>query len=99
MTNCKCELIENYPCNSSVELHRREGELQISLACINKSVAGRTDKEYKKYYRSLEVNRERENELNRIRRKKANYTEEEWSKMMLKKKEYNHTKKAIHLES
>jgi len=68
--NCRIELIENYPCKDVDELHRREGEIQRSRQCINKSVAGRTKSEYGKYYMSKPGNKERKMELQRIRRKK-----------------------------
>ena len=39
------ELIENYPCNSNLELVKREGHHQLLNNCVNKQIAGRTDKE------------------------------------------------------
>ena len=39
-------LIEDYPCCSRKKLERREGEYHRGNECINKYVAGRTDKEY-----------------------------------------------------
>ena len=44
--NCKIELIENYPCQSIEELHRREGFYIQSIDCINRCIAGRTHKEW-----------------------------------------------------
>lgn len=41
------ELIENYSCNSREELDRREGEIIRSMDCVNKRIAGRTQKEYR----------------------------------------------------
>ena len=43
------ELLELYPCNLKAELHKREGELirEHKNNCVNKSIAGRTDKEYR----------------------------------------------------
>ena len=41
------ELVENYPCNSNEELHRREGQLiRETENCCNKNIAGRTKEEY-----------------------------------------------------
>jgi len=41
------ELIEHFPCNTKEELMRREGEIiRQTVACINKNIAGRTQKEY-----------------------------------------------------
>ena len=39
-------LIEDYPCNSRKELEIEEGKYHRGNECINKYVAGRTDKEY-----------------------------------------------------
>jgi hypothetical protein len=40
------ELIENYPCNSKEELHKKEGNYIRKLNCVNKCIPGRTTKEY-----------------------------------------------------
>ena len=40
------ELIEYCPCKTKAELHRREGELQREMDCVNKLIAGRTKKEH-----------------------------------------------------
>lgn len=46
--DCKIELIENYPCDNVNELTKREGHwIKNTQNCINKIVAGRTDKEYR----------------------------------------------------
>lgn len=37
----KIELIEDYPCNNSKELRKREGYYQKEIDCINKRIAGR----------------------------------------------------------
>ena len=55
--NCKKELIEEYPCNNQMELHRREGQHIQNNECVNKVIAGRTDKEY--YDQNKEKERER----------------------------------------
>ena len=42
------ELIEMCPCNNKMELTRREGELiRTTPNCVNKRIAGRTDKEWR----------------------------------------------------
>ena len=43
--NCKIELIEEYPCNDKMELHKREGQHIQSIDCVNKQIAGRTKQE------------------------------------------------------
>ena len=40
-------IIEEYPCNTKQELLRREGELQQQIKCVNKLIAGQTDKEWR----------------------------------------------------
>ena len=44
----KMELIEEYPCNNRRQLERKEGEYIKNNNCVNKVVAGRTEKEYSK---------------------------------------------------
>jgi len=39
-------LLEKYPCTSKEELHAREGDWIKQHDCVNKRIAGRTDKEY-----------------------------------------------------
>ena len=43
--NCKIQLIEMYPCNSKMELMKREGEHIKDTNCVNKIIAGRTRQE------------------------------------------------------
>ena len=62
LENCKIELVEEYPCNSLMELRRREGFHIQNHDCVNTRIAGRTDQEYS------EQNREKKNEQNRIYR-------------------------------
>jgi hypothetical protein len=46
------ELIEDYPCERKEQLLRREGEIiRQTKNCVNKYIAGRTDKEYSFKYR------------------------------------------------
>lgn len=45
--NCKIELVELYPCNNIVDLIKREGFYIKTNECVNKVIAGRTQKEYK----------------------------------------------------
>ena len=40
------ELIEDYPCENIEQLNRREGQIQQSIECVNRCIAGRTKKEY-----------------------------------------------------
>ena len=43
--NCKIELIEYHPCSTREELHRREGFFIKDTKCVNKLIAGRTQRE------------------------------------------------------
>jgi hypothetical protein len=45
--NCKIELFEYFKCDTFQELRRKEGEHIKNTECVNKYVAGRTQKEYK----------------------------------------------------
>lgn len=58
------ELLEDYPCERKEQLHKREGQLIREMDCVNKRIAGRTDKEYR------EENRERISGVNRLYREK-----------------------------
>jgi hypothetical protein len=43
------ELVEEYPCQNKEQLNRREGEIIRSRPnCINKAIAGRTHREWRK---------------------------------------------------
>ena len=46
-SNCVIYLIETVNANSKQELHAREGFYIKSMKCVNKAVAGRSQKEYK----------------------------------------------------
>jgi hypothetical protein len=42
------ELFELYPCNSKIELEKREGEVIREIGTLNEKIAGRTNDEYYK---------------------------------------------------
>ena len=44
--NCKIELIENYPCQNVEELRKREGFFISTIDCVNRCIAGRTQREW-----------------------------------------------------
>jgi hypothetical protein len=46
----KIELIELYPCNSKIELHKRERYYIENNECVNKVIPSRTPKESQKEY-------------------------------------------------
>jgi hypothetical protein len=75
------ELIENYPCNSKEELHRKEGQYIRKMNCVNKNVAGRTKKEY-----DID-NKEK------IKERKKQYAEQNKEKIKETKKKYEEANK------
>jgi hypothetical protein len=48
--NCNIYLIEEFPCDSKDQLRKREGYYIQNIPCVNKFIAGRTVKEYRKLY-------------------------------------------------
>ena len=63
--NCIIELIKVFPCTSKEELHAEEAKY-LTDKCTNLQIPGQTRADYKKKWR--EINREKENEQQRIRR-------------------------------
>ena len=51
LENCFIELLEAKVCNSSDEMHQLEGKYIRSLCCVNKNIAGRTDKQYREEHK------------------------------------------------
>ena len=45
--NCKIELLEYYPCITKEDLTAREGHYIKNTQCVNKTIMGRTNKEYR----------------------------------------------------
>lgn len=70
------ELLELYPCNSKMELERREGELIRLHNCVNRCIAGRTSQQY------------RDDNIEKIKEYNKNYKIENAEKI----KEYKSTK-------
>ena len=53
---CYIELVELYPCNSKIELHRREGEIiRATTTCVNKCIPGRTIQQITEYQKEYNV--------------------------------------------
>jgi len=65
---CRIVLLELYPCQSKDELSAKEGEYIRNNPCVNKSVSGRSEREYREFYMSIPENKERKMALQRQRR-------------------------------
>ena len=84
------ELLELYPCNSKIELERREGQLirEHRDNCVNRIVVGRTKKEY------------REDNKEAIKVREREYREANKETINAKKREHHHAnKEAINAKS
>ena len=93
---CYIELIELYPCNSKIELHRREGEIIRNTTCVNKCIAGRTPKEYYKDNKEklVEKHRQRyENNKEQILEKNRQWYENNKEQVAEKAKQYRENNK------
>jgi hypothetical protein len=76
--DCYIELFEKYPCSDKMELHKREGEIIRSLDCVNKIVAGRTIKEWRKD--NIEKIKQQRKEYNFKNKEKIKQQNKEWMK-------------------
>jgi hypothetical protein len=75
--NYYIELVENYPCESKDELHRREGQIMRETEnCVNMLIAGRTKSEY------------REDNKEQINQKKAQHYQYNKEKIKQKSTQY-----------
>jgi hypothetical protein len=74
--DCYIELIKTCPCDTKEELLRHEGERIRSIKCVNKNIAGRTDKEY------------RDDNKEKLLKQKKEYYENNRTELLKKKKEY-----------
>jgi len=65
----KIELVEEYPCNNKEQLFKKEGEYIKANDCVNKYIAGRTDKEWRDDNREYLLNYDRERAKKRDKQK------------------------------
>jgi len=79
------ELICNCPCNNVEELRRIEGKYIREKNCVNKFIAGRTDKEY---YQDTK-NTTRKEYLEKNKERFQLYRKDYYIKHQIKKNEYN----------
>jgi hypothetical protein len=90
------ELVELYPCNSKIELHKREGEIIRGNVCVNKLIPCRTQKE--RYEDNKEViaekNKERYNDnKEQILEKKKQYHQNNKEHILEQHKQYRENNK------
>jgi hypothetical protein len=86
-TDIRIELMEEYPCDNKMELNKKEGEYIRNNECLNRCIAGRTDKEYReanreKILKHYEANKEK------ILEQQKEYREANREKILERKKEY-----------
>ena len=74
----KIEVIEECPCNNRQQLERKEGEYIKANECVNKYVAGRTDKEWREDNRQHLLNFDRKRSKKRWETKKQNNAIYKW---------------------
>lgn len=74
--NCEIMLIENYPCKTKAELHKKEGEHIKNNECVNKTIPGRKIKEW------------REDKKEHIKNYSKKYYNENVEKLKIKAKKY-----------
>jgi len=89
--DCYIELLELYPCNSKIELERREGYHIRNTDCVNKIIVGRTPKEYREDNKekiAVKQKEYREDNKEKIAVKQKEYREDNKEKIAVKKKEY-----------
>lgn len=66
------ELIKLYPCSCHSELAREEGQFIRSVDCVNKMIAGRTQKEYDEENKRKEYHKEYREDNKEKRKEKFN---------------------------
>lgn len=90
--NCKIELLENYPCSSKAELHAREGHQQRLNECINKRLAGRSQKKYREDNREIIKEKQKEryqNNREKIIQRVSEYMKNNEEQKQKRKEQYN----------
>lgn len=93
--NCQIELLEEYPCNSKIELEKKEGEYIKNNKCVNKCIAGRSNKEYRQDNREkiAEYHRQYQQEnKDKLNEKKRQYREENKEKFNERQRKYRLSK-------
>ena len=85
-------LIENFPCNTKDELKSREGHFIKSMTCVNRCIAGQTQKEYREKYNAkfmpIILQKQREAYDDVAKAKKKAYVEAHKEEISQKQKEF-----------
>lgn len=91
------ELVEDCPCDSREQLHRREGQvIRITDKCVNKFIAGRTDAERYQDNKEAILQRQaeyRQNNKEAISQRLAEYYQDNKTAIIQNIKEYQATHK------
>jgi len=90
--DCYIELIENYPCENKEQLTKKEGEYIRNMKCVNKLIAGRTRKEYRKDNKE-KIKEYRENNKERDKKRAKEYRENNKEREKERKKKYREENK------
>jgi len=96
--NFYIELYEEYPCNNKKELEKREGEVIRLIGTINKSIPGRTKKEYREDNKEIlaeKAKERRENNKEILAEYIKEYYENNKEKIAEQKKKYRENNKEI----
>jgi hypothetical protein len=87
----RIELIEQFSCKNKQQLNKREGHYIRALVCVNRCVAGRTQKEYrednKEYYKEYDK-QYRENNKEYLKEYHKEYNKEYYEKNKEKLREW-----------
>ena len=105
LENCKIELVETYECKTKEELYQREAYYIKNNECVNKTIPGRTKKEYYEDNKDQikEKNKEYQKEYyesnkDQIKEKKKEYRDANKDQIKEQKKEYYEQNKEYYKE-
>lgn len=97
-SDCYIELVEDYKCENITELNRREGQIiRETENCINKKIAGRTQKEYDDEHK-IEKKQYRENNKEKIAEDQKKYYEDNKEEFKINNKKRYEDNKEYRLE-
>ena len=95
--NCKIYLVELYPCETKEELFAREGYHIKNNKCVNRIVAGRTQKQYYEEHCEMIKHRSKNNRQKNIEKLSTKYNCECGGKYTYESKS-KHLKSTKHIE-